>query len=81
MDNTSNPKQIPTPSSEPLEEQPSPIRAAIAARMLAKKVAAMTPRPPAGRMSQEADAEAVGPTIRVRGTTMDGPHYPRASLR
>jgi hypothetical protein len=62
---------------EPLSE----VRAAIAARMLAKKIAAASPRPPAGRRAQEVDAEPVGPAIRVKGTTLGGPHYPRQSSR
>ena len=66
-----------TDPGEPLSE----IRAAIAARMLAKKIAAASPRPPAGRKAQEVDAEPVGPAIRVKGTTLGGPHYPRQSTR
>ena len=35
------------------------VRAAIAARLLAKKIAETSPRPPAGRRAQEVDAEPI----------------------
>ncbi len=75
------PQHFDGPDSPASGEPTTGVRAAIAARVLAKKIAAATPRPPAGRKAQEVDAEPVGPAIRVKGTTLGGPHYPRQSTR
>jgi hypothetical protein len=56
-------------------------KAAIEAKIQAKRAAYAKPRPAAGRRAQELDSEAVGPQMREKGTTLTGPHYPRVPSR
>jgi len=53
----SSPASPSSPPSATPDAPVSPIRAAILARLAAKKVAAAKPRPPAGRKPQEVDSE------------------------
>lgn len=52
-------------------------RAAIEKKTQARRDANGKLKPMAGRRAQEVDSQAVGPAIREKGTTLDGPHYPR----
>lgn len=65
------------PDPESLDERFAKARAAIERKTQARREANGKAKPMAGRRPQELDSQAVGPAIRERGTTLDGPHYPR----